>query len=150
MRRRAICCVAIALFVVALCEDDRMPPKHRAKITTAIAKLRGADRERALFAQELVEHRDYAPDAAGLVAGAVFPFDDDIACGQQFTKEMGSLAMDVAAMAETAEQGAAVHGAALAIRAYRGVAAEHDERAYLAKFDRELAGLERLVARFGD
>jgi hypothetical protein len=129
---------------------DRMPAKRPAKIKTAIAKMRGVERDRALFSQDLADNRDYSSEAADLLAFAVYPFDDDIPCGAAFAKEMGSLAMDIGAMAETAEQGAAVHGAALAVRAYRGVAEEHGEKHYIAKFDRELAGLERLVARFGD
>ena len=120
------------------------------KMKTSIAKLRGVERDRAVLASTLVSDRDYAVEAADLVALAVFPFEDDLNASAPFRKEIGSVAMDIAAVAETSAQGAAVNAAAMAFHAYRGIAEEHRETAYLTRFDQTIVGLARLEERFGD
>ena len=117
---------------------------------TSIAKLRGVERDRAVLASTLASERDFAPEAADLVAIAVFPLEDDLTASAPFRKEIGSVAMDIAALAETSAQGAAVSASAMAFHAYRAIAVEHHEAEYVTKFEQTIVGLARLEERFGE
>ena len=125
-----------------------MASKARPKMKQSVAKLRGVARERAVFTSELVG-RNYAPEAAEFVALAVYPLEDDIETTAALNKEINSVAMDVSALVETANTGAAVNAAAMAFHAYRALAVEHDNAAYIARFDETIVGMARLEERFG-
>ncbi len=127
-----------------------MPPKRPVKVKSSIAKLRGVDRDRAMHAEALIVNQEYSREAADLLAFVVYPFDDDIATTQEFAKEIGSLSMDVAAFAETATCGAAVHAAAMAVRAFRGVAEDHEATYYVTRYDRAVIEANGTATRFGD
>lgn len=127
-----------------------MPPKRPVKVKSAIAKLRGVDRERAIHAEALIENHEYARESADLLAYVTYPLDDDVAVGRPFASDIRSLSMDVAAFAETATPGAAVHAAAMAVHAFRSSADTHGEAHYILKLDRMIVGLASIEARFGD
>lgn len=126
-----------------------MPPKRPAKLKTAIAKLHGVARERAIHAEDLVVTQDYAREAADLVAYVVYPFDDDVTTSREFAKEIGSLSMDVAALAETATSGAAVNGAVMALVAFRAAAEAHNEAHYIKRFEQAVSDAASTEAKFG-
>jgi hypothetical protein len=127
-----------------------MPPKRPAKIKQSIAKLRGVDRDRAIHAESLIENHEYAREPADLLAYVCYPFDDDVTSTREFAKEIGSISMDVAALAETSTPGAAVNAAAMAVVAFRSVAERHNDTYYLKRFDKLLIDVPGIEARFGD
>ncbi len=138
-----------AIFVSPSCEDIEVPPKRPVKLKTAIAKLHGVARERALHAEDLVVNQDYAREAADLVAYVVYPFDDDVSTSREFDKEIGSLSMDVAALAETATSGAAVNGAVMALIAFRAAAEAHHETHYIKRFEQAVSDAASTESKFG-
>jgi hypothetical protein len=127
-----------------------MPPKRPAKLKQSIAKLSGVDRERAVYAQSLMEHQEYARESADLLAFVVFPLDDGISHTREFGQEVGSLSMDVAAFAETSTPGAAVHAAAMAVHAMHAAAVTHNESHYVRRLDVLKIDLPSIEARFGE
>jgi hypothetical protein len=137
------------VFVSPSCEDGRVPPKRPAKLKSAIAKLHGVARERAIHAEDLVVNQDYSREAADLIAYVVYPFDDDVTTSREFAKEIGSLSMDVAALAETATSGAAVNGAVMALVAFRAAAQAHNEAHYIKRFEQAVSDAASTETKFG-
>ena len=126
-----------------------MPPKRPTKLKQSIAKLQGVARERAIYAESLVESNDYSREAADLIAYVLYPLDDDVVTTKEFAKEIGSLSMDVGALVDTATAGAAVNAASMALAGFRIVAESHGNAYYLGRFERAIAEAVGTEARFG-
>jgi hypothetical protein len=126
-----------------------MAPKRPTKIKQSIQKLRGVARDRAMHAEALIENNEYSREAADLVAYVAFPFDDDIEVTKEFSKEIGSLSMDVGALAETSSTGAAVNAAVMALTGFRMAAETHKHAYYMNRYDRALAEAKGTETRFG-
>jgi hypothetical protein len=126
-----------------------MPPKRPAKLKQSIAILRGVARDRAIYAESLVTEREYAREAADLLAYVSYPFDDDVEVSRELSNEIGSMSMDVAALAESSTPGAAVNAAAMALVGYRSAAERHGHAHYLARFDKALLEAAGTEKRFG-
>ena len=103
-----------------------------------------------MHAEALIENNDYAREAADLLALVAYPFDDEIEVTKEFSKEIGSISMDVAALAETSTTGAAVNAAVMALTGYRMIAETHKHTYYMNRYDRALSDAKGTEARFGE